>query len=89
MCWLIGSRQRVTDVAMESTGVFWKPIWNILESRFRLLLANAHELKQPGAADVKMPVDRASAGLRASDTELVPGAQRELRDPRVSSHPGR
>ncbi|MCC7425260.1 MAG: IS110 family transposase [Planctomycetaceae bacterium] len=39
----------VKDVAMESTGVFWKPVWNILEGRFRLLLANPHELKKvPG-----------------------------------------
>ena len=29
----------VTHVAMESTGVFWKPIWNLLEDRFELLLA--------------------------------------------------
>jgi transposase len=45
----------VTDVAMESTGVFWKPIWNLLEGRFRLLLANPHELKKvPGRkSDVK------------------------------------
>ena len=39
----------VTDVAMESTGVFWKPIFNILESRFVVLLVNARHLKQvPG-----------------------------------------
>jgi len=39
----------VTHVAMESTGVYWKPIWNILEDRFQLLLANPRELKQvPG-----------------------------------------
>lgn len=45
----------VTHVAMESTGVFWKPIWNILEGKFQLLLANPHELKQvPGRkSDVK------------------------------------
>src|SRR5437879_13306864 len=32
--------QGVTQVAMESTGVFWKPIYNILESRFTMLLVN-------------------------------------------------
>src|SRR5207245_6719387 len=33
----------------ESTGVFWKPIYNILESRFTMLLVNARHLKQvPG-----------------------------------------
>ena len=30
----------VTHVAMESTGVFWKPIYNLLECDFTLLLAN-------------------------------------------------
>lgn len=37
----------VTHVAMESTGVLWKPVWNILEGRFELLLVNPRELKQP------------------------------------------
>ncbi len=47
--------QGVTHVAMESTGVFWKPVWNILEGGFELLLVNARELKQvPGRkSDVK------------------------------------
>ena len=40
---------RVTDVAMESTGVYWQPVWNILHCSFKLLLANAHQLKKvPG-----------------------------------------
>jgi len=34
-----------THVAMESTGVLWVPIWNVLEGGFRLLLANARQLK--------------------------------------------
>jgi transposase len=34
-----------THVAMESTGVLWKPIDNLLESRFALLLVNAQHLK--------------------------------------------
>lgn len=41
--------QGVTHVAMESTGVYWKPIYHLLESRFILLLVNARHLKQvPG-----------------------------------------
>lgn len=46
--WL--SAQGVTHVAAESTGVYWKPIWNVLEEGpFKLLLCNAHHLKQvPG-----------------------------------------
>ena len=46
----------VTHVAMESTGVLWKPIWNLLDGGdWELLLVNAHELKQvPGRkSDVK------------------------------------
>src|ERR1700677_3090722 len=39
----------VTHVAMESTGVLWKPVWNILEGHFQLLLVNPVELKRvPG-----------------------------------------
>lgn len=39
----------VTHVAMESTGVYWKPIWNLFEARFTLLLVNAAHVKQvPG-----------------------------------------
>jgi transposase len=38
-----------THVGMESTGVYWQPIWNVLEGRFTLLLANARHIKQvPG-----------------------------------------
>ena len=51
--WL--SSEEVTHVAMESTGVYWKPIWNILEEQFELLLCNARDVKQvPGRkTDVK------------------------------------
>src|SRR5437867_7182139 len=39
----------VTHVAMESTGVYWKPIWNLLEGQFQILLVNAQHIKQvPG-----------------------------------------
>jgi transposase len=39
----------VTHVAMESTGVYWKPIWNLLEGKFELLLVNAAHIKNvPG-----------------------------------------
>src|SRR5947199_6170775 len=30
-----------THVAMESTGVYWRPVWNLLEGAFELLLVNA------------------------------------------------
>ena len=35
----------VTHVAMESTGVYWKPVWNLLEGQFEVLLANAQHIK--------------------------------------------
>lgn len=39
----------VTDVAMESTGVYWKPVYYVLEDAFTLLLVNVQHLKQvPG-----------------------------------------
>jgi transposase len=41
--------QGVTHVALEATGVLWKPVWNILEGRFPLLLVNPRHLqKVPG-----------------------------------------
>jgi transposase len=40
---------RVTQVAMEATGVYWKPVWAILEDEFDCLLVNARHVKQvPG-----------------------------------------
>lgn len=45
--WL--SERSVTHVAMEATGVYWKPVWHILESAFELVLANAAHIKNvPG-----------------------------------------
>ncbi len=45
----------VTHVAMESTGVYWKPIYNVLEAEFEILLVNAQHIKfVPGRkTDVK------------------------------------
>jgi transposase len=38
-----------THVAMESTGVYWKPVWHVLEGHFELVLANAAHVKNvPG-----------------------------------------
>jgi transposase len=51
--WL--AAEGVTHVAMESTGVYWKPVYHLLEGRFEVLLANAHRIKHvPGRkTDVK------------------------------------
>lgn len=51
--WL--SERRVTHVAMESTGVYWKPVYNLLEGDFEVMLVNAQHIKAvPGRkTDVK------------------------------------
>src|SRR3954451_922850 len=41
--WL--AERRVSDVAMEATGVYWKPVWNVLDGQFKLLLGNPQHLK--------------------------------------------
>src|SRR5271166_3057045 len=41
--WL--AAQGVTHVAMEATGVYWKPVWHMLEGRFELVLANAAHIR--------------------------------------------
>ena len=55
----------VTQVAMESTGVYWKPVYNLLEARFTILVVNAQHIKQvPGRkTDVKDSVVPRSAVL--------------------------
>jgi transposase len=45
--WLL--ERGVTDVAMEATGVYWKPVWHVLEDSFELVLANAAHIRNvPG-----------------------------------------
>jgi transposase len=73
-----------THVAMESTGVYWQPIWNLLEDRFTLLLANAQHVKQvPGRkTDVRDCVWLAQLlqhGL-VQASFVPPRPQRELRE---------
>ena len=46
-CWLTG--YAITHVAMEATGVYWKPVWAVLAEEFELVLANAMHVKNvPG-----------------------------------------
>lgn len=73
-----------TDVAMESTGVYWKPVWNILEGSFKLAIANAKKIKNvPGRkTDVKDAAWIAQL-LRAGliESSFVPSEDiRDLRD---------
>jgi transposase len=45
--WLLS--RKVTHVAMESTGVYWKPVWHILEGSVELVLGNARQMRNvPG-----------------------------------------
>jgi transposase len=73
-----------THVAMEATGVYWKPVWHILEGRFTLLLANAAHIKGvPGRKsdvnDATWIADLMAHGLiRASF--VPPQPIQELRD---------
>lgn len=68
--WL--AAHRVAQVTMEATGVFWKPVWAVLEDDFELLLVNARHVKQvPGrktdVSDACWLCQLAEAGLlRAS-----------------------
>ena len=80
--WL--AEHHIRHVAMESTGVYWKPIWNILEDGFELMLVNAQHIKQvPGrktdVGDCQWIADLLRHGLiRASF--VPPMAQRDLRE---------
>ncbi len=73
-----------THVAMESTGVYWKPVYNVLEHRFHLLLVNArHSAAVPGrksdVRDCAWMADLLQHGLLRG--RCVPDrAQRELRE---------
>lgn len=74
----------VTHVAMEATGVYWKPVWHLLEDSFQLVLANASHIKAvPGRKtdvnDATWIADLLSHGLiRASFVPPTP--IQELRD---------
>jgi transposase len=80
--WL--DEDRCTHIAMEATGVYWKPVWHMLEGRFTLILANAAHIKSvPGRKsdvnDATWIADLLAHGLiRASF--VPPQPIQELRD---------
>jgi len=80
--WL--TTKAVTHVAMESTGEFWKPVYNILEGNFELLVVNAKHIKNvPGrktdVKDAEWIADLLRHGLLRGSF-IPPQAQRDLRD---------
>jgi len=74
----------VTCVAMEATGVYWKPAWQLLEGQFELVLANAAHVKNvPGrktdANDAEWLSDLVAHGLIRSSF-VPPEPVQDLRD---------
>jgi transposase len=73
-----------THVAMEATGVYWKPVWHVLEGDFELVLANAQHIRNvPGrktdVADAAWIADLLAHGLIRSSF-VPPAPIQELRD---------
>ena len=73
----------VSQVVMEATGVYWQPVWHILEEDFQLMLVNARHVKQvPGRktdlADAAWLCQLAEAGLLKANF-VPPKPIRELR----------
>ena len=73
-----------THVAMEATGIYWKPVWHLLEDRFVLVLANAQHVRNvPGRKtdvnDATWLADLLAHGLIRSSFVPPPPIQ-ELRD---------
>jgi len=80
--WLLA--HRVTHVAMESSGVYWKPVFNLLEGSFEVLLVNAAHIKTvPGrktdVKDCEWIADLLSHGLLKASF-IPPEPMRDLRD---------
>jgi transposase len=80
--WLMG--HGVTHVAMESTGEYWKPVFNILENNFEVLLVNAQHLSRvPGRktdqSDAEWIAELLQHGLLKASF-IPPVGQRELRE---------
>jgi transposase len=74
----------VETAAMEATGVYWEPAWNLLEDRLKLMLVNARHIKQvPGrktdVKDCQWIAELLEHGL-LKPSFVPPPPQRDLRD---------
>lgn len=80
--WL--KQNSITHVAMESTGVYWKPVFNILEEDFEILLVNARHIKNVPGQKTDKKDSRWIAKLLLSGllkgSFIPPKHIRELRD---------
>ena len=80
--WL--QQQEITHIAMESTGVYWKPVLNVLDKDFAIILANARHIKNvPGRKTDVKDCEWICQLLRAGLLEasfIPPACIRELRD---------
>jgi transposase len=80
--WL--KEREITHVAMESTGVYWKPIFNILEDAFEVILVNARHVKHvPGRKTDVLDSEWLCKLLRSGlvrGSFIPPKEVRELRD---------
>jgi transposase len=80
--WL--TSKEVTHVIIESTGEFWKPIYNLLEGHFEIVLANAQHVKnlagrKTDVKDAEWLADLLRHGL-VRGSFVPPQPQRDLRD---------
>jgi len=80
--WL--TRHEVTHVALEATGVYWKPVWHVLDGHFELVLANAQHVRNvPGrksdVKDAQWLADLLAVGL-IRGSFVPPQPIQELRD---------
>jgi len=80
--WL--TQQGVTQAAMESTGVYWKPVWHVLEGAAELVLANAMQVRNlPGrksdVSDARWLADLLAHGLIRGSV-VPPTAFQDLRE---------
>lgn len=80
--WL--EQHQVTDVGMESTGVYWKPVWNALERKWGLHLCNPQHVRAIPGSKTDMRDGTRLAELLAygklPESFIPPLWQRELRD---------
>lgn len=90
--WL--KEQECSHIAFEATGVYWKPVFNLLEGDFEILVVNAHHMKAvPGRKtdikDAEWIADLLQHGLRKRELYPLSPPTRTARSHPLSSQFGR